>query len=136
MFVCCAMASVECIPSPKTLLHSLTPSSLVVTEPSSSLIPSDVIQITAGSIIPCDVALLTGSATINEAMLTGESAPVVKSELPLASASSPSSATSEEVYKVDEDMKYTIYAGTQVLEVRSPDIHKPVESFQRDDVEV
>lgn len=36
-------------------------------------------------VMPCDVVLLTGSAVLSEAMLTGESAPVLKGAIPLDS---------------------------------------------------
>lgn len=51
---------------------------------SADLIPGDVIELNADTgILPCDLILLTGSAVVNEAMLTGESAPVLKSAVPL-----------------------------------------------------
>lgn len=42
---------------------------------------------------------------MNENMLTGESTPVIKSELP----------DSDEVYTPSLDAKYTLYCGTEVL---------------------
>jgi len=32
--------------------------------------------------MPCDLILLTGSCIVNESMLTGESIPVIKNQLP------------------------------------------------------
>ena len=48
------------------------------------MVPGDVIEVpTSRTIMPCDAILLTGSVIINEAMLTGESIPVIKASLPL-----------------------------------------------------
>ena len=45
----------------------------------SELVPGDVVVVPAsGCRMCCDAVLLTGSAIINEAMLTGESVPVTK----------------------------------------------------------
>ena len=52
---------------------------------SSELLPGDVVEVQQGKALPCDLILLTGSAIINEAMLTGESIPVMKAGLPFAS---------------------------------------------------
>lgn len=49
---------------------------------SRQLLPGDVIELPTGKVLPCDLILLTGSAIVNEAMLTGESIPVMKSSLP------------------------------------------------------
>ena len=49
---------------------------------SSELVPGDVIKVPDHTILPCDSILLNGSAIINEAMLTGESIPVIKASLP------------------------------------------------------
>jgi len=45
---------------------------------SDNLVPGDVIKIPEGSVLPCDLILLTGSAIVNESILTGESIPVMK----------------------------------------------------------
>ena len=45
---------------------------------SGDLVPGDIIEIPEGKILPCDLVLFTGNAIANEAMLTGESIPVLK----------------------------------------------------------
>jgi len=50
---------------------------------SSELTPGDVLLVTNGLVCPCDLVLLSGQCIANEAMLTGESAPVIKEPLPL-----------------------------------------------------
>ena len=52
---------------------------------STELVPGDVIEVPENMSLPCDLILLTGSVIVNEAMLTGESIPVIKSSLPLVS---------------------------------------------------
>jgi len=76
---------------------------------SSSLIPGDIIEVKSGTKMPCDCVLLSGTAIVNEAMLTGESIPVLKTSLPYIN----------DIYNPDEDKKYTIYAGTEVIQSRS-----------------
>ena len=49
---------------------------------STQLVPGDVIVVPEGMSLPCDLVLLTGTAITNESMLTGESIPVMKSNLP------------------------------------------------------
>lgn len=49
---------------------------------SGELVPGDLIQVPEGLSLPCDILLLSGSAIVNEAMLTGESIPVLKNNLP------------------------------------------------------
>ena len=50
---------------------------------SSQLLPGDIIVVPESQALPCDLVLLTGSAIVNEAMLTGESVPVMKTSLPV-----------------------------------------------------
>ena len=58
---------------------------LVQNEDSSLLVPGDIIEVPKQQIVmPCDAIVLTGSVIINEAMLTGESIPVIKSSLPVS----------------------------------------------------
>jgi P-type E1-E2 ATPase len=59
-----------------------------------------------GMSLPCDLVLLTGSAIVNEAMLTGESVPVMKSSLPI---------TSTECYTIQTAAKYSLFGGTNVI---------------------
>jgi K+-transporting ATPase ATPase B chain len=46
--------------------------------PSSSLRKGDVVLIEAGDDVPCDGDILEGAASVNEAAITGESAPVIR----------------------------------------------------------
>jgi len=80
---------------------------------SSQLVPGDVIEITQGFTMPCDCVLLAGQCVMNEAMLTGESIPVVKNALP---------DSSDEVggrYDPAEQSRYTLYGGTTVIKTVS-----------------
>ena len=52
---------------------------------SSKLVPGDVVKVPEGRSLPCDMILLSGSAIVNEAMLTGESIPVMKNCIPYMS---------------------------------------------------
>lgn len=49
---------------------------------SSELVPGDLVEIPEGKNMPCDAILLNGTTIMNESMLTGESIPVVKNQLP------------------------------------------------------
>jgi cation-transporting ATPase 13A2 len=42
------------------------------------MVPGDVVVVPENCMMPCDLVLLTGSAIVNESMLTGESVPVIK----------------------------------------------------------
>ena len=72
---------------------------------SIDLVPGDVIEIPENSCLPCDLCLLTGSCIVNEAMLTGESIPVIKNSIPYTS----------DIFNPEEDGKYTLYGGTKVI---------------------
>lgn len=76
---------------------------------STNLVPGDVVMVPEGKNLPCDFVLLTGAAIVNEAMLTGESIPVMKSSLPVVST---------EVYNEKGSEKHTLFGGTSVIQTR------------------
>jgi cation-transporting ATPase 13A3/4/5 len=53
---------------------------------SNLLVPGDVIKVPEGLVLPCDLVLMTGSAIVNESILTGESIPVIKQSLPIVNS--------------------------------------------------
>ena len=73
---------------------------------SKELVPGDVIILPQNSNLPCDLILLTGTAIVNEAMLTGESIPVLKTSIPVVS---------NELYREKESDKHTLFGGTKVI---------------------
>lgn len=76
---------------------------------SSELVPGDVIKVPESLVLPCDLVLMTGSAIVNEAILTGESIPVIKQSLPVSG---------DEIYLQSECTKYTLFGGTSVIQTR------------------
>lgn len=83
---------------------------------SSQLLPGDIIVVPEGKSLPCDLVLLTGTTIVNEAMLTGESVPVMKSSLPI---------TSNERYSTTHSGKYTLFGGTSVIQTRQAAENEP-----------
>mmetsp|Transcript_10503 Transcript_10503/g.9066 ORF Transcript_10503/g.9066 Transcript_10503/m.9066 type:complete len:110 (+) Transcript_10503:344-673(+) len=53
-------------------------SSKSITIDSDYLFPGDIVKITPNLIIPADVVLIEGKCVVSEAMLTGESVPLIK----------------------------------------------------------
>ena len=77
------------------------------------LCPGDVVKLPPqGCVLPCDAVLLTGSAIVNEAMLTGESVPVTKVCL------GEEGEVKSELYTPDTHRRQTIFAGTEVIQTR------------------
>lgn len=70
-----------------------------------------------GKSLPCDLVLLTGTAIVNEAMLTGESVPVMKASLPI---------TNSERYSTTNSGKFTLFGGTNVIQTRPHAENEPV----------
>lgn len=73
---------------------------------SRDLLPGDLIIVPEGTGLPCDLILLTGGAIVNEAMLTGESIPVLKTSLPISA---------EELFVDKLCEKYVLFGGTHVI---------------------
>jgi len=79
----------------------------------SNLVPGDLVAIPPnGCIMSCDMVLVTGTAIVNESMLTGESVPVTKSCLPQLDVAN------DETYSPEMHRRHTIFAGTQVIQTR------------------
>ncbi|CAH0381371.1 unnamed protein product, partial [Bemisia tabaci] len=77
--------------------------------PTTHLVPGDVIIIPArGLTLHCDAVLLNGQCIVNESVLTGESAPVLKTALPKQNI----------LYSELEDENHTLFCGTIVLQGR------------------
>ena len=76
---------------------------------STELVPGDVFEVQEeGLAMPCDCLLIQGTVIINEAMLTGESTPIIKSQIPLIHSH----------FNYDEDKKYFLFAGTKIIQKR------------------
>ncbi|KAM6963268.1 polyamine-transporting ATPase 13A3 [Aplochiton taeniatus] len=83
---------------------------------STDLVPGDVMVIPSnGTIMPCDAVLVSGTCIVNESMLTGESVPVTKTNLP-----NPGDKDSEEdgPYSSEEHKRHTLFCGTHVIQTR------------------
>ena len=74
---------------------------------SRDLVPGDLIQIENGA-LQADVLLLSGTSIVNEAMLTGESAPEQKE---------PATGI-QGFYCPDKHRRHTLFAGTTVVQSR------------------
>jgi len=76
---------------------------------SSQLVPGDVIKVPELTILPCDLILLSGNVIMNEAMLTGESVPVIKASL---------LNLADEIFNPKTCSKYMLSGGTGVVQTR------------------
>jgi cation-transporting ATPase 13A3/4/5 len=83
---------------------------------SETLVPGDVFELPPdGTAVPCDCILLSGSVIVNEAMLTGESTPIIKAHLPL----------SEDRFNYENDTKHMLFSGTKIVQKR-PENKQPL----------
>lgn len=80
------------------------------------LLPGDIVSITRTkdeSAIPCDLILLDGSAIMNEAMLSGESTPLLKESIKLRPGT-------EQFQPEGMDKNSLLHGGTVALQVTAP----------------
>jgi cation-transporting ATPase 13A2 len=77
---------------------------------STKLLPGDIIEVEEDTILTCDAILISGQCLVDEAMLTGESVPVIKTALPLNS-------NPDKYYNREHDKSSTLFSGTHVLQV-------------------
>lgn len=81
------------------------------------LLPGDIVSVTRtneDSAIPCDLLLLDGSAIVNEAMLSGESTPLLKESIKLRPG--------EEFFQPEGlDKNSLLHGGTMALQVTKPE---------------
>ncbi|XP_061680110.1 polyamine-transporting ATPase 13A3 isoform X1 [Syngnathoides biaculeatus] len=85
---------------------------------STDLVPGDMIVIPSnGTIMPCDAVLLSGTCIVNESMLTGESVPVTKTNLP---NTLPGESGDEVMspYSIEEHKRHTLFCGTNIIQTR------------------
>lgn len=82
----------------------------------TELLPGDLVSINRtgeDSAIPCDLVLVDGSAIVNEAMLSGESTPLLKESIKLRPGH-------EEIQLDGLDKNSILHGGTKVLQVTPP----------------
>ncbi|KAH7649986.1 hypothetical protein FG379_001830 [Cryptosporidium bovis] len=73
---------------------------------STELIPGDLILIEPGMTLPCDAILLSSEAILNEAALSGESVPVIKTPIP---------RYSNGTFLFEKDQKHILFSRTVVI---------------------
>ncbi|XP_069885966.1 polyamine-transporting ATPase 13A3 isoform X2 [Dipodomys merriami] len=84
---------------------------------STDLVPGDVMVIPLnGTVMPCDAVLINGTCIVNESMLTGESVPVTKTNLPNPSVDI--KGMGEELYSPETHKRHTLFCGTTVIQTR------------------
>jgi cation-transporting ATPase 13A3/4/5 len=84
---------------------------------SGDLVPGDVIIIRSSTTMQCDAVLLNGNVIVNESMLTGESIPVTKVQIPYHQASSDQPALNQP-FNIHENNRFILFSGTSVIQTR------------------
>lgn len=68
-----------------------------------------------GLTVPCDLILLTGSCIVNEAMISGESTPLLKESIEDA-------ASDDLIDMTDTDRNHVLFGGTKILQIHTTTI--------------
>ncbi|KAM7409529.1 hypothetical protein PAMA_001151 [Pampus argenteus] len=85
---------------------------------STDLVPGDVMIIPSnGTIMPCDAVLVSGTCIVNESMLTGESVPVTKTNLPNPVPGERGDEV-DSIYSTEEHKRHTLFCGTNIIQTR------------------
>ncbi|XP_056234149.1 polyamine-transporting ATPase 13A3 isoform X1 [Seriola aureovittata] len=85
---------------------------------STDLVPGDVMVIPSnGTIMPCDAVLVSGTCIVNESMLTGESVPVTKTNLPNPLPGE-RGEEADSAYNTEDHKRHTLFCGTNVIQTR------------------
>ncbi|CAF0827890.1 unnamed protein product [Adineta ricciae] len=84
---------------------------------SEDLVPGDVIVIRSSSMMQCDAVLLNGNVIVNESMLTGESIPVTKVQIPYYQSSADHPGL-DEPFSISEHNRFILFSGTSVIQTR------------------
>lgn len=90
--------------------------STIQTRPSTSLVPGDIIILSSGSHLSkmeCDALLISGTCTVDESSLTGESVPVTKISL--------TNNNDGESDSLETNKKSLLFAGTTILNATTTD---------------
>uniref|UniRef100_T1KHN6 Cation-transporting ATPase n=1 Tax=Tetranychus urticae TaxID=32264 RepID=T1KHN6_TETUR len=87
---------------------------IMTSKSSTELVPGDIIILAPNCsfVIECDAVLISGSCTVDESMLTGESEPISK----VALTDDPNVLYSPNTHK-----KNTLFCGTEIIHVQSSD---------------
>uniref|UniRef100_A0A8C1L0A1 ATPase 13A3 n=1 Tax=Cyprinus carpio TaxID=7962 RepID=A0A8C1L0A1_CYPCA len=101
------------------MLHDMVAAHSTVREAlSTDLVPGDVIVIPSnGIIMPCDAVLICGTCIVNESMLTGESVPVTKTDLPNPQQDI-KGEDGDAIYSTEEHKRHTLFCGTNIIQTR------------------
>lgn len=75
---------------------------------SEDLVPGDLIEIPENQTLPCDIILRNGTCVVNEAMLTGESIPILKTAL----------CYNSQKFNPIDNKPSILFSGTKCIETR------------------